>query len=89
MARSVGVDPDRLPQVRQALERNEFLTQGELATHLGLSLSRISNLLNGKSLSLSTFDQICKALDLDRSSLIMTANNPSESERNEIQDQDL
>lgn len=70
MVRSVRVHPDRLSFLRQALERNGFLTQGELAAHLDIALSTVNNFLNGKNVSISKFDAICEALRLDRNQLL-------------------
>ena len=80
MARSVKVHPDRIPQVKQSLERARFLTQEQLSIHLELALSTVNNFLNGKNVSISTFDQICDALDLDRDRLIFVDEDIASSE---------
>lgn len=80
MPRSIKIHPDKLPQARQSLERAGFLTQGELAAHLGIALSTLNNFLNGKNVYISTFDKICEALDLDRGILIFSDEEPDNPE---------
>lgn len=66
MPRSVKIHPARKEQVISALERNGFLTQGHLAAHLGIALSTVSNFINSKPVYVSTFEQICEKLNLDK-----------------------
>ncbi len=66
MPRSVKIHPVRKEQVISALERNGFLTQGDLAAHLGIALSTVSNFINSKPVCVSTFEQICEKLNLDK-----------------------
>ena len=66
MPRSVKIHPDRKQQVISAIERNEFLTQGGLAAHLGIALSTVSNFINSKPVFVSTFELICENLNLDK-----------------------
>lgn len=66
MPRSVKIHPDRKPDVLSALERNGFLTQGDLAAHLGIALSTVSNFVNSKPVYISKFEEICEALGLDK-----------------------
>jgi DNA-binding Xre family transcriptional regulator len=66
MPRSVKIHPARKEQVISALERNGFLTQGDLAAHLGIALSTVSNFINSKPVYVSTFEQICEKLNLDK-----------------------
>ena len=67
MPRSVSIHPDRKQTVENALKRNGFLTQGDLAAHLdGMALSTVSLFFNAKNVSISTFEKICEALGLDK-----------------------
>ena len=66
MPRSVKIHPDHKPKVLSAIERNGFLTQGDLAAHLGIALSTLSNFVNSKPVYLSKFEEICEALGLDK-----------------------
>ena len=67
MPRSVSIHPDRKQTVENALKRNGFLTQGDLAAHLdGMALSTVSLFFNAKNVSISTFEKICEALVLDK-----------------------
>jgi len=66
MTRSVKINPDRKQQVISAIERNGFLTQGDLAAHLGIALSTVSNFINSKPVFVSTFERICEKLNLDK-----------------------
>lgn len=67
MPRSVSIHPDRKQTVEDALKRNGFLTQGDLAAHLdGMALSTVSLFFNAKNVSVSTFEKICEALGLDK-----------------------
>ncbi len=66
MPRSIKIHPDHKPDVLSALERNGFLTQGDLAAHLGIALSTISNFINSKPVYVSKFEEICEALGLDK-----------------------
>ena len=66
MTRSVKINPDRKQQVISAIEHNGFLTQGDLAAHLGIALSTVSNFINSKPVFVSTFELICEKLNLDK-----------------------
>ncbi|MFP4103670.1 helix-turn-helix domain-containing protein [Coleofasciculus sp.] len=66
MSRSVKIHPDNKPTVLSALERQGFLTQGDLAAHLGIALSTVSNFVNSKAVSISKFEEICETLELDK-----------------------
>ncbi|MBD1944223.1 helix-turn-helix domain-containing protein [Coleofasciculus sp. FACHB-712] len=66
MPRTVRIHPDRKQKVISALERNGFLTQGDLAAHLGIALSTVSNFINSKPIYISKFEEICVALGLDK-----------------------
>jgi hypothetical protein len=67
MPRSVSIHPDHKQTVEDALKRNGFLTQGDLAAHLdGMALSTVSNFFNAKKVAISTFEKICEALGLDK-----------------------
>ena len=65
MPRSVRLHPDHKETVRLTLACKGFLTQGDLAAHLGIALSTISNFFNCVPVSIAKFEQICEALELD------------------------
>jgi tetratricopeptide (TPR) repeat protein/DNA-binding Xre family transcriptional regulator len=70
MARSVFLHPEHKETAELALERNGFLTRGDLAANLGLSLSTVSNFFNCKKVYISTYEQICEALNLDKQAIL-------------------
>lgn len=80
MPRSVRLHPDRKPEVLRAIERNGFLTQGELAAHLGIVLSTLNNFINSKRVYISTFETICEALSLDKREMLQPLGQDSEKE---------
>lgn len=65
MARSVCIHPDHKSTVATALERNGFLTQGDLAANLMIALSTVSRFCRGIRVSIASFEQICEALALE------------------------
>lgn len=79
MPRSVKIHPDRKQQVISAIDRNGFLTQGALAANLGIVLSTLSNFINSKSVSISTFEQICEKLNLDQQEIRKPINSDSDT----------
>jgi DNA-binding Xre family transcriptional regulator len=56
-----------------------FLTQGDLATNLGIVLSTVSNFINSKSVYISTFEQICEKLNLDKREILKPINSDSDT----------
>lgn len=66
MSRSVSIHPDRKQTVEDALKRNGFLTQGDFAAHLGKAVSTVNNFFTAKKVAISTFEEICEALGLDK-----------------------
>jgi transcriptional regulator with XRE-family HTH domain len=77
MPRSVCVHPDHQPALVAALKRNGFATQGDLAAHLGVALSTVSNFFRGVKVSVSKFEQICEALGLDKRAMILPSGSSS------------
>jgi hypothetical protein len=71
MPRSVCVHPDHQPGLPLALQCQGFLTQGALAVHLEIALSTVSNFFRGIPVSISKFEQICLALELEPRLLIL------------------
>ena len=69
MARSTCVHPDWKSEISPALERNGFLTQGALAANLLMALSTVNNFCRGIKVSVSKFEEICDALDLEPSQI--------------------
>lgn len=71
MPRSVALHPDHKQAVAIALERNGFLTQGDLAAHLEIALSTVSNFCRGVRVSIAKFEKIAEALGLEPRDLIV------------------
>ena len=71
MPRSVALHPDHKQAVAIALERNGFLTQGDLAAHLEIALSTVSNFCRGVKVSIAKFEEISDALGLEPRELIL------------------
>ena len=65
MSKSLKVSNDRIQQVNMALGVNGYTSQRALAYDTGLSLSTISNFLIGKPVSYTTFEELCRRLNLD------------------------
>jgi transcriptional regulator with XRE-family HTH domain len=65
MGRSVRVHKDYIEKVKQALQRQGFARQKDLAEDLGLSLATVSNFLNGKPVDSLNFQEICQRLNLE------------------------
>ena len=66
MPRSIKIHPEHKEDVMLALQRNGFLTQGDLAAHLEIALSTLSNFINSKPVYISKFEKICETLGLDK-----------------------
>ena len=62
---SVSVDPQYIQQVKAAVRRKGFLKQRLLAEELDLSLSTVSNYLNGRPVDFLNFLEISQRLDQD------------------------
>jgi len=73
MPRSVALHPDHKQAVAIALQRNGFLTQGDLAAHLEIALSTVSNFCRGVRVSIAKFEEIAEALGLEPRELILAA----------------
>ncbi|MEM9275811.1 MAG: AAA-like domain-containing protein, partial [Cyanobacteria bacterium P01_F01_bin.143] len=65
MARSLKVAKKFIEKVKQAVQRNGFARQQDLAESLNLASSTIWNFLNGRPVSILNFYEICHKLDLD------------------------
>lgn len=65
MPKSIKVSNDRIQQVNMALGVNGYPSQRALAYETGLSLSTISNFLTGKPVSYTSFEELCRILNLD------------------------
>lgn len=70
MPRSLCIHPDHRSTVALSLERNGFLTQGDLAGHLEIALSTVNNFCRGIRVSVAKFEEICEALGLDPREII-------------------
>ena len=71
MPRSVCLHPDYQTAISSVLERNGFLTQGDLAAHLLIALSTVNNFCRGIKVSVAKFEQICESLGLDPHEMIL------------------
>jgi transcriptional regulator with XRE-family HTH domain len=65
MPRSLKVRHDCITKVKLAVTNNGYRNQRALARDTGLSLSTISNFLNGKPVSYTSFEELCRKLNLD------------------------
>jgi transcriptional regulator with XRE-family HTH domain len=65
MSKSIKVSNDRIQQVNMALGVNGYPSQRALAYDTGLSLATISNFLTGKPVSYTSFEELCRILNLD------------------------
>ncbi len=65
MSRSLRVSLTNIKRVKQSLKRMGFARQKDLAEHLQLSLSTVSNYLNGRPVDFLNFLEISEALGLD------------------------
>lgn len=73
MPRSVCLNSARRQTALQALRRNGFLTQGELAIHLEMAPSTVSKFFTGKAVYVSKFEQICDTLGLETREMARSA----------------
>ena len=74
MPRSACIHPDHQPKIEQALKRNGYLTQSDLAIRLEIALSTVSRFFRRIPISISNFEQICEALALIPQDIIISAN---------------
>lgn len=65
MPRSLKVRHDCIAKVKLAVTDNGYPNQRVLARDTGLSLSTISNFLTGKPVSYTSFEELCRILNLD------------------------
>lgn len=65
MTRSLKVSPPYIEQLKLAVQRNGFPRQRELAEDLQLSLSTVSNFLNGRPVDYLNFLELCDRLGQD------------------------
>jgi len=86
MPRSISIHPDRKQTVEDALKRNGFLTQGDFAAHIGKALSTVSNFFNAKKVAISTFEEICEVLGLDKREIQRSLQSDQEPEMIAIPD---
>ena len=85
MPRSTRVHPDHKQAVALALERNGFLTQGDLAAHLEIALSTVSKFFRGLNVSIAKFEEIAEALGLDTRELMQPKQSaPAASDTNQV-----
>jgi DNA-binding Xre family transcriptional regulator len=65
MSRSLRVRQDCLETVKLALRRNGFRSQSFLAEEVGYALATVSKFLTGKPVDFTTFDELCRRLNLE------------------------
>ena len=79
MPRSLAIHSAYRPTISQTLERNGFLTQGDLAANLLIALSTVNNFCRGQKVPVSKFEQICEALNLEPREMILPPSDPFEA----------
>jgi predicted NACHT family NTPase len=62
---SSRISPENISLVKDVVKRTKYSSQQHLATELGISLSTLSNFLNGRPVDQKTFIDICERLSLD------------------------
>ena len=77
MPRSACVHPAYQATATQALARNGYLTQGQLAIQLEIALSTVSRFFRGIRISISNFENICEALALNPNEIILPPSDTS------------
>lgn len=65
MPRSLRVRPEYIEKTKQAVNRNGYISQKDLAEDLGIGLATVNNFLNGKAVDRRYFIDICQRLALD------------------------
>ncbi|MCL1465307.1 ATP-binding protein, partial [Argonema galeatum] len=65
MSRSIWVRQELIPQVKQAVKKNGFPTQKDVALHLALAESTVQNFLNGRPVDSANFYEFCRVLNLE------------------------
>ncbi len=78
---AVCVHPDHRDAISSVLERNGFLTQGDLAAHLLIALSTVNNFCRGIRVSVAKFEQISEALGLDPHEIILPKGDRTPSDK--------
>lgn len=71
MPRSACIHPDHQPTIEQALKRNGYLTQSDLAIRLEIALSTVSRFFRRIPISIANFENICEALALTPQDIIL------------------
>ena len=62
---SSRISPENISLVKDVVKRTKYSNQKHLADELGISLSTLSNFLNGRPVDQKTFIDICEKLNLD------------------------
>lgn len=65
MKRGTRVHPDYIPKLKQALRRNGFPRQIDLAEAIGVSKNTVNSFLNGKPVEHLNFLELCNKLGYD------------------------
>ncbi|MEH2277152.1 MAG: tetratricopeptide repeat protein [Nostoc sp.] len=65
MPRGIKVRQAEIQKVKQALKRNGFSRQQDLANELSISKNTVWNFLNGNPIDYSNFEEICRELSLN------------------------
>ncbi|MEM9544279.1 MAG: winged helix-turn-helix transcriptional regulator [Cyanobacteria bacterium P01_E01_bin.42] len=64
MPRSIALNPLQQQVARDALKRNGFMTQGDLAARVGISDTTTSKFFNSQAIRTSIFENICEERDV-------------------------
>ncbi len=65
MSRSLRVRENCIDRVKLALNRNGFPSQRSLAEDVGFALATVNKFLTGKAVDYTTFEELCRKLELD------------------------
>ncbi len=65
MPRSLRVRENYIDRVKLALNRNGFPSQRSLAEDVGFALATVNKFLTGKAVDYTTFEELCRKLELD------------------------
>lgn len=72
MPRSLRVHHDYIDKVKIAITRNGYPNQRALAHETGLSPSTVSSFITGKPVDYTTFEELCRRLNLDWREIAIT-----------------
>ncbi|MEQ9550723.1 MAG: helix-turn-helix transcriptional regulator, partial [Coleofasciculus sp. G3-WIS-01] len=76
MKRGTRVHPDYIPKLKQALRRNGFPRQPDLAEAVGVCQNTVNSFLNGKPVDHLNFEELCDKLGYDWREVADLGKNP-------------